>query len=142
MTVAETTALRRMLGSSAIDYSVVKNTLAKIASKETSFSSAADVFKGPVGLAIGYDDPVLAVKKVLEFVKTNEKLQVRGAVVDGQLYGPSDLKAIAALPSRETLLSMLAGASQAPAAKLAGALSATVSGFGYALESLKSKKNN
>ena len=142
MTVAETTDLRRMLSSSAIDYSVVKNTLAKIASQETSFSAAADAFKGPVGIAIGYDDPVLAVKKVLDFVKTNEKLRVKGAVVDGQLYGAADLKAIAALPSREVLLSMLAGALQAPMAKLAGALSATVTGFAYAMESLKSKKNN
>ena len=141
MTVAETTDLRRMLSSSAIDYSVVKNTLAKIASQETSFSVAADVFKGPVGIAIGYDDPVLAVKKVLDFVKTNEKLRVKGAVVDGQLYGAADLKAIAALPSREVLLSMLAGTLQAPMAKLAGALSATVTGFAYAMESLKSKKN-
>jgi len=141
MTVAETTDLRRMLSSSDIDYSVVKNTLAKIASQETSFSAAADAFKGPVGIAIGYDDPVLAVKKVLDFVKTNEKLRVKGAVVDGQLYGAADLKAIAALPSREVLLSMLAGALQAPMAKLAGALSATVTGFAYAMESLKSKKN-
>ena len=142
MTVAETTALRRSLSKSSIEYSVVKNTLAKIASQETSIAVAADVFKGPVGLAIGYVDPALAVKKVLEFTKTNEKLQVKGAVVDGELYGPADLKAIAALPSREVLLSMLAGALQAPAAKLAGALSATVTGFAYALESLKSKKNN
>ena len=53
MTVAEMTDLRRLLNSSSIDYRVVKNTLAKIASQETSFSVAADVFKGPVGLAIG-----------------------------------------------------------------------------------------
>jgi large subunit ribosomal protein L10 len=142
MTVAEMTDLRRLLNSSSIDYSVVKNTLAKIATQETSFSVAADVFKGPVGLAIGYDDPVLAVKRVLDFVKKNEKLKVTGAVVEGQLYGPKDLKAIAELPSREVLLSMLAGALQAPMAKLAGALSATVTGFAYAMESLKSKKNN
>ena len=142
MTVAETTDLRRLLNSSSIDYSVVKNTLARIASKDTGFAVAADSFTGPVGIAIGYDDPVLAVKKVLDFVKKNEKLQVKGAVVEGELYGPNDLKAIAALPSREVLLSMLAGALQAPMAKLAGALSATVTGFAYAMESLKSKKNN
>jgi len=142
MTVAEMTDLRRMLNSSSIDYSVVKNTLAKIASQDTGFSVAQDAFTGPVGIAIGYDDPVLAVKKVLDFVKKNEKLQVKGAVVEGQLYGPKDLKAIAELPSREVLLSMLAGAFQAPLSKLAGALSATVTGFAYAVESLKSKKNN
>jgi large subunit ribosomal protein L10 len=142
MTVAEMTDLRRILTGSSIDFSVVKNTLAKIASRDTSFSVAADAFKGPVGIAIGYDDPVLAVKKVLDFVKKNEKLQVKGAVVEGQLYESKDLKAIAELPSREVLLSMLAGALQAPMSKLAGALSATVTSFAYAVESLKSKKNN
>ncbi len=142
MTVAELTDLRRMLNSASIEYSVVKNTLAKIASHDTSLSVAQDAFKGPVGIAIGYDDPVLAVKKVLDFVKKNEKLQVKGAVVEGQLYASKDLKAIAELPTREVLLSMLAGAFQAPLSKLAGALSATVSSFAYAMESLKSKKNN
>lgn len=142
MTVAEMTDLRILLQSSAIDYSVVKNTLAKIASQDTSFSVAAGIFKGPVGIAIGYDDPVLAVKRVLEYVKKNEKLKVTGAVVEGQLYGAKDLKEIAELPSREVLLSMLAGTLQAPMAKLAGALSATVTSFAYAMESLKSKKNN
>jgi large subunit ribosomal protein L10 len=63
-------------------------------------------------------------------------------VVEGQLYESKDLKAIAELPSREVLLSMLAGALQAPMSKLAGALSATVTSFAYAVESLKSKKNN
>lgn len=142
MTVAEMTDLRRLLTGSSIDYGVVKNTLAKIASRDTDFSAAADSFAGPVGIAVGYDDPVLAVKKVLEFAKKNEKLKVTGAVVEGQLYGPTDLKAIADLPSREILLSMLAGALQAPLAKLAGALSATVTGFAYAMESLKAKNNN
>ncbi len=142
MTVAEMTDLRRMLNSSSVDYSVVKNTLARLASQGTSVSVAVDAFKGPVGIAIGYDDPVLAVKQVLAFGKTNEKLKVMGAVVEGQMYGLQDLKAISALPSREVLLSMLAGTLQAPMSKLARALSATVTSFAYAMESLKSTKNN
>lgn len=140
MTVAELTALRGLLRKSSLEYSIVKNTLAKIAAKDTDISVAADVFKGPIGIAIGYDDPVLAVKKVLEFTKTNEKLQVRGAVVEGRFCDPKEMKAIADLPSREVLLSMLAGVFQAPASKMARALSATVTNFAYALEALKNKK--
>jgi large subunit ribosomal protein L10 len=142
MTMAELTNLRRLLKSSALEYSVVKNTLAKIASQDTAVAAAADSLTGPVGIALGYDDPVLVLKKVLEFKKTNEKLQVKGAVVDGKFCDPDMVKEIAALPSREILLSMLAGAFQAPLSKLAGALSATVTTFAYAMESLKSKKNN
>jgi large subunit ribosomal protein L10 len=67
MTVSELTELRGLLRKSSLDYSVVKNTLAKLASSDTDFSVAAEVYKGPVGIAIGYDDPVLVVKKVIEF---------------------------------------------------------------------------
>ncbi len=142
MTVAELTELRRLLKSSSLEYGVVKNTLAKIASKDTDVAVAADSFKGPVGVAIGYDDPVLVVKKVLDFVKTHEKLQVKGAVVEGKFCGQSEVKEIAELPNRDTLLAMLAGALQAPMSKMLGALTATVNSFAYALEAAKNKKTS
>lgn len=140
MTVAELTELRSLLKKSSLDYGIVKNTLARIASRDTAVEVAADAFKGPVGVAIGYDDPVLVVKKVLEFTKTHEKLQVKGAVVEGKLCEQREVKEIAALPSREVLLSMLAGVLQAPLSKMAGALYATVSSFAYAMEAIKNKK--
>lgn len=139
MTVAELTELRGLLRKSSLEYGIVKNTLAKIAAKDTDISLAADAFRGPVGIAIGYDDSVLVLKKVLEFIKTNEKLRVKGAVIEGRFCEPSEIKAIAELPSREVLLSMLAGVLQAPLSKMARALSATVSSFGYAMEALKTK---
>lgn len=142
MTVAELTNLRRLLRGSSLEYSVVKNTLAKIASRDTGFAVAADSLKGPIGIAIGYDDPVLVLKKVLEFKKTNEKLQITGAVVEGRLCDQKEIKEIADLPPREILLSMLAGAFQAPLSKMACALNATVTSIAYAMESLKNKKNN
>ncbi len=142
MTAAELTNLRSLLRDSSLEYSVVKNTLAKIASQNTVMAVAADSLKGPVGIAIGYADPVAVLKKVLEFKKTNEKLQVRGAVVEGKFCDPDVVKEIAALPSREILLSMLAGTLQSPLSTLARALNATVTNFAYAMEALKSAKNN
>lgn len=141
MTVAELTDLRRLLKKSSLDYGVVKNTLAKIAAKDTIVSAAESVFKGPIGIAIGYDDPVLVVKKVLEFAKTNEKIRVKGALIEGKLCEPAEVKEIAELPSREVLLSMVAGAFQAPTSKMAGALAATVSTFAYALQAFEKKKS-
>lgn len=140
MTVAELTQLRTLLRGSSLDYRIVKNTLAKIASRDTDVSAATELFKGPVGIAIGYDDPVLVLKRVLEFARTNEKLRVKGAVVEGKLCEPGEVKEIAELPSREVLLSMTAGALQAPMSKMAGLLAATVNKFAYALEAVKSKK--
>ncbi len=142
MTVAELTELRRLLRTSSLEYGVVKNTLAKIATRDTGIAAAVDSFKGPVGVAIGYDDPVLVVKKILDFTKTNEKLQVKGAVVEGKFCSQKEVKEIAALPSREVLLSMMAGMFQAPMSKMLGALTATVNSFAYALEAAKSKKTS
>lgn len=142
MSVAELAEFRSLLRQSSLEYKIVKNTLAKIASKDTGISVAVDVFEGPVGIAIGYDDPVLVLKKVLEFTKTNEKLQCKGAFVQGKFCELNEIKEIAELPSREVLLSMVAGVLQAPLSKMAGALSATVSSFAYAMEALKNKKSN
>lgn len=140
--VSELTELRNVLKGSSLEYHVVKNTLARIASADTSVSVAAEFFKGPVGVALGYDDPVTVVKQVLDFAKKNEKLKVRAGVVEGSVCSQDDLKAIASLPSRDVLLSMMAGTLQAPTSKLAAALNATVVGLAYALESLKTKKSS
>ncbi|HYA26619.1 MAG TPA: 50S ribosomal protein L10 [Thermodesulfovibrionales bacterium] len=142
MTVAELSELRRLLRGGGVEYQIVKNTLARVASQDTAISVARDAFKGPVGIAIGYGDSVMTAKKVLEFSKKNEKLKLSGGVIDGRLYGVSEVRAIAELPSREVLLSMAAGVFQAPLSKMAAALAATVSSFAYAMTALKNKKGN
>jgi len=142
LTVAELFELRRLLRGAGIDYKVVKNTLAKAASAETNVSAIGSSLKGPVGLAIGYADPVQVAKKVLEYSKKNNKLRVNGGVVEGKLCSAEDIKSIADLPPREVLLSMLAGVFSAPLSKMAGALSATVSTFAYAVKALETKKSS
>lgn len=142
MTVEELSELRRLLRSGGVDYMVVKNTIARIASQETPVKVAKDVFKGPVAVAIGYDTSFTAAKKVIEFSRKNEKFKLCSGVIEGKLYGLEEVKTIAGLPPREVLLSMLAGALQAPLSKLAGVLSATVSSFAYAMSAVKTKKEN
>lgn len=121
-------------------YRVVKNTLATIASQDTPISIARDSFKGPVGLVISYDDPVLTAKRVLEYSKKNEKLKVSSGIIEGRFCLLDDIKAIAELPSRKVLMSVVAGSFQAPIGKFAAALSATINTFVYAMESLKTKR--
>ena len=138
--VEELTGLRDGLRSAELEYKVVKNTLAKRAAAGTSIEVAQDILSGPIGMAFGYDDPVLLVKKVLEFNKSNDKLEIKGAVVEGAVCDLDQIKTIASLPSREVQLSMLVGAMQAPATKLAGLLNSTVTQFAYAMEALKNTK--
>ncbi len=142
LTVAELFDLRRIFRGANIEYKVVKNTLAKAASKDTSISVASDLFRGPVGIVIGYVDPVQVAKKVLEYSRKNNKLKVSGGVVEGKLCNAEDIKSIAELPPREVLLSMMAGLLQAPLGKMAGALSATVSTFAYAMGALETKRSS
>ncbi|MDX9715599.1 MAG: 50S ribosomal protein L10 [Dissulfurispiraceae bacterium] len=140
LTVAEVSVLRQQVKEVGGEYKVFKNTLSFIASKGTNAEAAQDLFVGPTGLAFGYDDPVAVAKKVLEFAGKNEKLKIKSGIIEGKLFSAADLKAISALPAKPVLLSMLAGAMQAPASKLAAALNATVAQLAYALEAVKNKK--
>ena len=140
LNVEEITGLRNDLRSAELEYRVVKNSLARRAAEGTPVDSAKDIFSGPVGLAIGYDDPLLLVKKVLEFSKANEKLEIKGGLVEGGPCSVEQLKVISALPPREVQLAMLAGAMQAPLSKFAGLLNATVTRLVYALQALKEKR--
>lgn len=141
LTVEEMSEARKKFREVNVEYRVIKNTLAKIAADDTQIGVARDHFEGPVGIAVGYDDPVVVAKSVLAYSKDNEKFQVKCGVIEGSFLEENELKKIAILPSRDGLLSMLAGAFSAPVSKLAAGLNATVTRFGYALEALKAKKN-
>jgi large subunit ribosomal protein L10 len=141
LTVTELSDLRSLLREGDFEYKVVKNTLAKIASEGTPVYAAKDSFRGPVGIAVSYEDPVLTAKKVLEFAKKNDKLKVGIGVIEGSVCAADELKSVAELPSRKVLLSMVAGSFNAPMSKLAGALNATLSKFVYVMEAIKNKKN-
>jgi ribosomal protein L10 len=140
MTVAELSELRRLLRDGNSEYKIVKNTLAKIASKDTAVSTAKESFMGPIGIAIGYDDPILVVKKILEYSKKNEKLKLSSGVIEGKFCASDDLRTIADIPPKNVLLSMIAGCLTAPLNNLAYALSATVNKFACIMEALKEKR--
>ncbi len=142
LNVEEITGLRKSLRSVAVEYKVIKNTLAKRAAEGTPVDAAKDLLSGPVGIAVGYDDPVLVVKKVLAFSKENEKLEIKGGVVEGGFCTIDQIRAIADLPPREVQLAMLVGAMQSPLRTMAGLLNATLTQFMYALEALKQKKES
>lgn len=140
LTVQEISEFRKQLREASLEYKVVKNTLAKRASEGTPVEAVKNTFRGPVGVAISYKDPALLAKKVLEFVKANEKLKIKGGIIEGKACGAEEIKAISELPSRETLLAMFIGAMQSPLSKLAAALNATLVQFVYVMESLKKTK--
>jgi len=120
--VEQITELRAKLRQAKVEYRVVKNTLARKAAEGTSLEPLKDYFTGPVGIALGYDDVVAPAKVLSEFSKTQEKLQVKVGVLDGKLLKQADIKALASLPSLNSLRGKIVGLVQAPASRMVGVL--------------------
>jgi len=140
LTVAELSDLRNLLREGKFEYRVVKNTLARIATDGTPVAVAKDSFKGPVGIAISYEDPILTVKKILEYSKKNDKLKVGIGLIEGSVCASDELKAVSELPPKNILLSVMAGSFNAPLSKLAYALNATLTRCANAFNALKNKR--
>ena len=122
--VEQITDLRSKLRKSQVEYRVVKNTLARKAVQGTSLEPLKDYFVGPVGIALGYDDVVAPAKVLFEFNKTQAKLELKVGVLDGKLLKQADIKALASLPSLNSLRGTIIGLLQAPASRMVGVLAA------------------
>ena len=106
LTVAEVTDLRRKLREAGADYKVYKNTLTKRALDELNINMG-EYLAGPSAITFGTDE--LSIVKVLnDFAKEHEALELKAGIVEGKVAGLDDLKRYAAIPSRDTLLTMLA----------------------------------
>ena len=139
---SEVTELRRQLRGAGAELKVVKNTLAVLASEGTSLSVVKDHFRGPLSVAIGYDDPALPAKILRDFIakgKRDKKMRITVGVVEGSLLDAARVKAIADLPSRNALLSMLLAGLQGPLAGLAGTMNGIVAKFVGTLIAIKEK---
>lgn len=105
-------------------FKVTKNTLARLALKDTEYEALADSFTGPTAIAVS-EDPVAAAKAAAKFAKENEKLVLlAGAMSGGQVLDADGVKALASLPSLDELRGKLVGLLQAPAGKIAQVLQA------------------
>jgi large subunit ribosomal protein L10 len=122
--VSELTELRRKLRDAGIEYRVVKNTLTRLAVRETSARPLADHLTGPCAVALGYEDEVTPAKVVLDFARTSGKLQVKMGVLRGRLIDPENLKKVITLPPRAELQAQLLGLLSTMPARLLGVMSA------------------
>ncbi len=118
LTVAQSTQLRTKMREAGASYKVSKNKLAKIALDGTDYLSLGDLLTGPVGLASSVD-PVAAAKVVVEFAKTNDKLEIVGGSMGATALDVEGVKALATMPSLDELRAKIVGLIQAPAQKLA-----------------------
>ncbi len=141
LTVSEISDLRQTMKDSGSEYKVCKNTLFGIALGDVPFKEKLnDSLKGCTGVVFGYDDPIVAVKKAIEYAEKNEKFKLKQGVVEGRVYSPDELKEISKLPSKTVLLSMMLSCISSPLTKMAYAMQAVNLKLLYALEALKNKK--
>jgi large subunit ribosomal protein L10 len=119
LTVEKTEMLRRLLRKEGCEMNVIKNNISRRAAQKAGYQALDSDLKGPNGVVFAYDDAIVAAKVLHEFARKNPKLIVKSGVVDGDFYNPAEIKTIATLPPRETLLAMLATQLYAPLRDLA-----------------------
>jgi large subunit ribosomal protein L10 len=143
LTVAEVSELRANLRSEGISYQVTKNTLLRLAVKNTEALADIDptTFTGPMALAISTTDDIAPARVVFQYAKQHSALDIVGAVTgDGQVLTPAEVKALATLPTREQLLAQVVGSIAAPLSGLVGVMGANVRGIVTVLNALKETK--
>jgi large subunit ribosomal protein L10 len=124
LNVAQVTQLRKSLREAGIEFTVLKNSLTRRATAQAELTELDEYLTGPTAIAFSKDDLISPAKILTEFAKKNEQLSVKAGVVEGRVVGYDQIKALAELPSKEGLLSMLLSVLQAPVRNFALAVKA------------------
>ncbi len=141
LTVAQLTTLRSNIKDHAT-YTVVKNTLTKLAAKEAGVTAFEGQFAGPSAVAFITGDPVEAAKGIRDFAKANPALVIKGGVLDGKPLTPDEIRQLADLESREVLLAKLAGAMKASLNNAAYLFAAPLAKAARAVDALRQKRES
>jgi large subunit ribosomal protein L10 len=140
LTVAQLAELRRALDGHA-NFTVVKNTLTKIAATEAGVADQlGDLLTGPSAIAFVEGDVVEAAKGLRDFAKANPALEIKGGIIDGRSMTPAEINRLADLESRDVLLAMLAGAMKASMARAAATMAALPTQMARLAAALEAKR--
>jgi large subunit ribosomal protein L10 len=131
LTVEEDTQLRKKLREAGVEYKVYKNTLTTLAAKEIGVEGLETILEGPVSIALGYEEPTAPARILNDFAKDHKKLELKGGIVQGEIFDAAKVQQLASIPPREVLI-----------AKLLGSFKAPVSNLAYLLNAIKEKKES
>lgn len=140
LTVEEITTLRRSLQETDAEYSVVKNTLAKIAVKDTQYEALDRFFKGPTALVLGRSDQVGPAKALSQFIKKAKKVTIKGGLMEGNLLDEAQVKNLADLPTIEELYSKILSGLKSPATGLAMGISGVARSLAIVISEMSKQK--
>ncbi len=142
ISAADMTVLRTHMRERAVDFRVIKNTLAKKAMKDTPLEVLESEFKGPVSLLVSFDDAVAPAKALADYARSGVKKSpdVVAGVVEGQQVTLEEIQTLADLPSKEVLLSQLLSVMNGPTTNFVGVFSALLRKLVGTLDAIKDQK--
>ncbi len=106
--------LRHNCFKSHVGFRVAKNTLAKLVLERLGHTGLDHILTGPTGFCIGFDDPILPIRLLSDFIKEKQKAVIKGGLVEGTLYDPAQIEQLKSIPPREVLISQVVGALVSP----------------------------
>ncbi|MBQ6797707.1 MAG: 50S ribosomal protein L10 [Oscillospiraceae bacterium] len=120
ITVAQDTELRKMFREANVEYSVVKNTLTRLAANKAGYSEFDALLNGTTSMASTTEDPIAPARIICEFAKKNKDvMQIKGGFVEGKVLSVDELKSFGELPSKNALVAQVLGTFLAPISSLA-----------------------
>jgi len=131
LTVEQDTVLRRSLRESGVEFKVIKNSILSRAAEQAGLGDMANIFVGPSAVAFSNEDVVAPAKIINDFAKTADALEIKGGAIEGATSSAEEIKALAALPNREGMLSMLLSV-----------IKATVRNVAYAVKAVAESKED
>ncbi|MDF1524791.1 MAG: 50S ribosomal protein L10 [bacterium] len=140
LTVEELSNLRTKLRDVEARFRVVKNTLSIRAADGTPLEAVKEYFTGPVAILYTAGDPVGPAKALMDFIKSNDKLEVKVGVLSGEAISAAEIKLLAAMPSKDVMIAMALASMSAPATNFVRTLSEIPSSFVRVLGSIQRQK--
>lgn len=128
LTVAEITEMRQKLRESGADLIVAKNTLIRIAARETGHDNLVSLLEGPTALTIAYDDVAKVAKTLQNYLRSSQKITIRGGILGSSLLPADGLEQVTKLPSREQVLAQIVGGIQSPLTEVVSVINAPLTG--------------
>lgn len=141
LNVDQMTDLRRNLKEKKAEYRITKNSLIRLAARESRFEGVLDYLKGPTGLVFSFEDPVSPAKVLYEIHKKVEKPKIKIIWMEGKLLDENHLKSLAALPSKDVILTQIVFGLNSPLANLVGTLQGVMRNFVGVLDAVREARS-
>lgn len=143
MTSNDMNQMRKVFRENSVQYTIIKNTLARLAAEKSGKPIIKEIVEGPTGIAYGSGDPVSIAKTVTDFINTSRlPLKIRGGIMDATLLTVADLEKLATLPSKEQLIANFARQIQSPVSRLVQVLNNPIVGLAILLNNRMQQLNS